>query len=1007
MLPESGVGCAGSVDVEPPHATKKNGSRAIERIGHEHAPRGAGATPPNEHFRIRVEYADTMQSLMRSLSLSFVVSIVACGGSNVPLATYAPARPRPAIVEGSVPLTTPARWLFDSGDPGVAMLDLAAHGRLYTAPHGLRWLAREGTLAAAETLLPEDILETFVLDGRVHFVGRDGHVFVTKTPLGPIEATHPLPRTPRAASFGNKTLLVVGNDGTVHRSLDGGAKWTEVIFVATGAARLARGVTIGANGRGIVEGSFGRAWSTVDDGAAFTPISLPNDARVWRDRKGEVRIGSSVLDGEATLVAATSAPPAFDDKPSTPPPPQRHLLVDGVFEARIGKSGFEISVRAPDAPAKWFVARALSDCDTIALGGRHARLYVACTRGNATTLLASTDGGDSFVEEARLEAAGPVTIHAGPDRWVALAPRCDKDCVSLFVRPASGGPFQPALRAPVRIDAFVARSGAVPAAIQRVGNLWSLITFNRDQATATATALAAKGEWSLGGFDDSGSIVAAHVDGQKIELVTFTSAGAKGAAHVIPLRRRRDERSSDGLERIALSVAGKRGLFAIGPRMYETLDGASTFTRVASATPDPNLRCLEWGCEIDRTLRLGWDLSAPEKPPSAPAPIDAPVKIAPTGAPVRCKPNGPSRTIRVPEAETTVAAPIGSARVAWISKHPGVQINVVDVADPKTTSLLPEQKDVTAEILQPGDDGIIAARLTKSRLEVAWWSSLSHKSTHVDLGDIAYASPRAPFVGFADNGVVLYTAGAAQPEVIFVDAASKITRFPGDALFARLDRARLVGATTKDVRTVLFSARGRVIAARVGKDGALTTATDSFRSDLFDHALRRGYRGPLPTVDGAFVARASDPVFAVAIARGDDHGNRFFRLPAWTAPELPAVTELATPTATTPACGTAIRGTSRVQLPLGLRERRVAVFDDGTAPRALAITDVVFAPTGTSTCVSAWVARAPDAELFVFADNSGLFLNSAKAKVTPLACSPATSTDLAKAVGLDDLAQEL
>jgi hypothetical protein len=371
------------------------------------------------------------------------------------------------------------------------------------------------------------------------------------------------------------------------------------------------------------------------------------------------------------------------------------------------------------------------------------------------------------------------------------------------VRPAAGGAFHSALRAPARVDAFVARANGLPAAIQRVGQLWSLVTFTRDKPAATTTALASKGEWFLGGVDQAGSILAALVDGPKLELVTFTAAGAKSAAHVIPLRRRHEERSSDGLERIALSIAGNRGLLAIGARVYETLDGATTFTRVASAAADPAVRCIDWGCEVDRTVRLGWDLAALDKPPSAPAPLDAPVKLAPGGAPLRCKPHGLARSIRPPEPGTTLAAPIGSARLAWVSKNPGVQINVVDAADAKTTSLLGDAKDVTAEIVQPSDDGIIVARVVKSRLEVAWWSSLSHKSTHVDLGDIAYTTPKAPFVGFADNGVVLYTAGATQPEVVFIDGASKVTRFPADPSFARRERATLVGATAKDLRTVL------------------------------------------------------------------------------------------------------------------------------------------------------------------------------------------------------------
>jgi len=943
---------------------------------------------------------------MRSLALSFVIGIVACGGSSQPLATYAPARPKPPIVEGTLPLTVPARWLIESGDPGASSIDLGDQGRLFTAPHGVRWLARGGAFTAAETVLPEEILETFTLAGRTHFVGRDGHVFVTGAPLGPVEATHALPRTPRSASFGQKTLIVVGNDGTVHRSLDGGAHFTEVIFVASGAPRLARSVTLGKNGRGVVEGAFARAWATVDDGAAFAPLMLPTDARTFRDRKGEVRVGSSTLDADGKLVAApeTAAPP--DDKPQPTPAPQRHLLVDGVFEARIGKSMWETSVRAPDAAPKWFTAPALAACDTIALGGRHSLLYVACSRGNSTSLFASTDGGESFVEDGKLDAPGPVTLHAGPERWVAIAPRCDKDCVSLFVRPGAGGAFHPALRAPVRIDAFVARPGKVPAAIQRVGNLWSLVTFAKEQPTASTIALAPKGEWSLGGMDDAGNIIAAHVEDQKIELMSFTPAGAKGNAHVLPLRRRRDERSGDGLERVAMSIDGKRGLFALGARLYETLDGATTFTRVASATNEPNLRCVDWGCEVDRTLRVGWDLAALDKPPSAPSPIDAPVKIAPGGSPLRCKPNGLSRSIRAPELGTTLAAPLGSARLAWASKNPGVQVSVIDAVDPKTTSLLADAKDVGAQVIQSGDGGIIAARVGKT-VEVAWWSSFSRKATTVDLGAVAYKSPRAPFVGFSSDGVVVYTVGAAQPELVFIDSAAKITRFPGDPLFSRFDRAELAAAVNKDARTVLFADRGRVLSARLGKDSGWTTAIDTFRSDLADHALRRGYGGSLAVVDGAFVARAPEPFFAVAMTRGDDHGNRFFRLPPWSPGELPAVAELPTPAATTGACGPPIRGSSRAQLPLGLRDRRPAVFDDGTAPRALALSDVVFAPSGAGTCVSAWIARAKDAELFVFGDNSGLYLNLAKAKVTPLTCSAASSTDLAKASGMDELVQEL
>ena len=170
---------------------------------------------------------------------------------------------------------TSVRWVLDPGKLGVPNAEIPVEGgALALGDGGERWLlGTSGALGALAQDLGEPLVAARTREGRFELAGARGALYTARTPLGALERWGSAPAGTRSVALGQEAVVAVDANGALHRSIDGAKSFTKLdvhgMFtqvVMTGTTGLALGVP-----------SF--AFATKDDGATWTPITLPPFAR--------------------------------------------------------------------------------------------------------------------------------------------------------------------------------------------------------------------------------------------------------------------------------------------------------------------------------------------------------------------------------------------------------------------------------------------------------------------------------------------------------------------------------------------------------------------------------------------------------------------------------------------------------------------------------------------------------------------------------------------------------
>ncbi len=159
--------------------------------------------------------------------LPLIVLCSACSPAPAPPPQVA-AKPKPVEAPPAPPPPSGVRWIFpETGGTVRSELDLGEKGALQVGEHGRRWwIAKDGKIAQPTDIAPEDLVDARVESGGFLFLGEAGGVFLAKEPIGKLETTRPGPATNHAIfRAGQKALLGVEANGTLHRSTDSGVTW--------------------------------------------------------------------------------------------------------------------------------------------------------------------------------------------------------------------------------------------------------------------------------------------------------------------------------------------------------------------------------------------------------------------------------------------------------------------------------------------------------------------------------------------------------------------------------------------------------------------------------------------------------------------------------------------------------------------------------------------------------------------------------------------------------------
>lgn len=955
-----------------------------------------------------------------------LLAIVACAPSAP--ARVAPQKLAPTKTSTGDGAKGPARWLRESPSekfsPNI-YADVLGGGTLQIDRFGDRWLGVGTPLRwkGAESALPEPVLAAAPFRTSFRFYGRSGQIYVAPGSLQRVTAAHHAPRTPRKVVFGDELTLLIGTDGTVHRSTDGGETWSMVTLVGEPAG-MAQNAAIDRKGTSLVSDAFGRVWTSTDGAKTFTRLgrSLDQAGLPWFDRERRIRIEDKwILDGTPPKFVEAATPPPPDLSPERPPTRKRHDLdrvvvnADGLLEVKRSPEGWLMARHAADEKPEWRQAIELKNCEEVAAAATSKREYVACLSEevpHTLSLFVTTDDGalelDGVIENAQLGSA----IEAREDGWIAVHTNCayaGEDCVPLHVRKPKAAEFVP-------VDLGVAASsirfakrfdGGPKIAVARVSDRSAVLVRFDDEGDATTTKLPEGTDasieideqgrpvlWRRG--DEHGTFFRILDDGRLEPLTTPVPAGT-------------------------LSLAGARGLLDADKQgLFETSDGGRTFVRVATPFESNRPRCAPWGCFTDDAVRLGWDLAG--EIAAAARPVEhTPPSFAPTGTPIRCTVT--SWKTSAPKFENATVAPLGDTRLAWIDDTRPWSADLMmlrgDAVDVEKTTLLPQiaKNDAAigrAEGARTVASGAFAWRLTWKRPEVKgagiinpvsvelWWVHYrTGKVHHANLGEVGrfkVGSYDPGAIALLDDGIA-YRAPATEPAELHVvrDNGKHEKLSVGPRGFGTSFALFAAGAT-RHVMTISPSSIGT---ETLGADDP-QHVTFTFPSV---GRWTSGYPGNTPELDLYSIGfRSQRPVFVVNSLHGDDLTIRTFVFAPSRGAEVEDVTELARPDAKTPACTAGTRNDTRYDVALGRRARRPLVIDDNGKHTMFAVDRVVAAANGAAVCVTAWVATEKnETRAIVFPGPSERSLWVRKGEIAVLSCSNAPELDTTKEPGWSQL----
>ncbi|MFW5741324.1 MAG: WD40/YVTN/BNR-like repeat-containing protein, partial [Myxococcota bacterium] len=543
-------------------------------------------------------------------------------------------------------------------------MDLGDAQWLFAGKQGERWLvqAREGTAQAAAQLADEDLVAiTRPDDTTFAFIGDGGTIYVSSSPLGAFGQMRRIEPAPMRIAAAGKSIVAIGWDGTVRRSVDAGKTFAPV---AVGGHPF--DALLSDDGRAMLLGFPERLWVSRDDAATWSEAPTPG-----------LGLGMLGLDANGSLVARgvlrslvwrPEQSPEVADRPWEQAPlglltdlqagPSASALLDG-RAVLAGDAYYEVARRDDEGP--WYLAAgALTErlewvpiaqsgaCKQMTIGARGRHVVLGCMAGPrggvlfpALRVMWSRDAGSTFT----------------PPRPTSLV--ADEESVSLAILPDEtlivSGACQPGARGicspagPIRlVPARESRSlqfatvepSELPAVVGRVG----AVHVAHESDRLFATGLLASRRLAVLVSDDRGESFRAvpldlsdtEVDEEHdvVELLSHMQPGkltpdwdgtmswvlhaATGPVWVVL-----DASGKVLSARFApegypmLEAAGRRGIaFGAEDRfVMQSLDAGSSFSRLTRLPPAPGAAPMAWcgpgGCVFGDTFsRAGWQAEA-------------------------------------------------------------------------------------------------------------------------------------------------------------------------------------------------------------------------------------------------------------------------------------------------------------------------------------------------------------------------------------------------------------
>ncbi len=544
---------------------------------------------------------------MRLRILALLATTTACSPTPPPVTV---PKPVATVKPPPPPPPTAARWVFpDSASHAAAQWPLEK-GTLQVGDQGRRWILEpDGKSKAADTLAIGSLVDVRTEDGKYLFLGSDGAVQSSDTPLGALVRRGEAPSDKaRSFRFGQKAVLGVTLNGTVLRAADPTAKWATA---SLGLAAHERVVALETDrkGRVLVLAWPQRLFASTDDGATFTSVPLPGIGAegLLRDAHGDLflkgafgalaKLDGAKFDTSAKPVAlATGATEGKEEDThlvltgdrvsaitTNYKGPRKIELAIGAIDGALGKRHLIVDKGGGDVVVGGYadhVALAIEDYD----GDPGVRIFHSTDDGKTLEPLGSFDG--------RPDA--PFRIDVGPKGWMMVSGTCEDSgpCTGPHVR--IGGAWK-VLDATARVSDL-----AIDEKNQRV-YFWDrerhrLMMLGLADTHASEVGVDLKDEPISMTVDDTGTLRLAH--GTPLRLTRISATGGAQPPLYLPFMS------------YALALSGHRGLAtAVGGGGWETMDGGEHWGRVAVAGYG-ELTCGKAGCVAANAMRVGWDLPA-------------------------------------------------------------------------------------------------------------------------------------------------------------------------------------------------------------------------------------------------------------------------------------------------------------------------------------------------------------------------------------------------------------
>jgi photosystem II stability/assembly factor-like uncharacterized protein len=582
----------------------------------------------------------------RSVLLASVLA--ACGAARVADVVGAPARPTPPEPAATVAPVVAAHWAVRYA-PGELSTSVIVDGdrRISVGPRGERWLTSRGGRTPAAVPLPEQVLAVVVRADEVEFVGASGTVY--PAPLADPLTSAITPRSPPRplAHVVTGKVAILGVAGAdVVRTVDGGKTWTTR---PTGAApRVVDSIALCSRGVGAM--LLSPQWSLVsdDDGATWSHIPAPPEGigavRVAGDR---VVAEPPVLSAEGAELSAAplrwTATRLPDDSSQSTPAPAEPRFEYGPLGGRGALAGRRwLELISDETPAKLWaedleekappvVVRTMPECEqygpaSVGASPDGGAVVVACAAAGSkgdVDLFRSRNGGQDWTSDGHVFATeDELHVAVANGGWTLIAGACarTRSCPLATAIGDERGYGDTSLEGDAGADARVRLTTVAFSGMDAV----ALAAIDEEAGYAPNAVF-----WSsdLGRHFRPGL----RVDPVASDFVVGSSLGADAA--FVPQLTGSIVRAPPGgagpwtLQPVAhglpglptqFSLSGAHGLATLPGRLFETTDGARTWTEIARVPlgPADYVHCGTEACIVGATLRrIGWsDAPAPSVP---------------------------------------------------------------------------------------------------------------------------------------------------------------------------------------------------------------------------------------------------------------------------------------------------------------------------------------------------------------------------------------------------------